>query len=282
MIRGPKKKIAAVLKWYKRKKIPYIFEIQNETITIKSQSGSFVSRSSEYEIDELNFIKSVKQYVIKNDLQEKFRRKYTAEGADKKVKYFHYSSRIKPGDRFDNVINIDLSSAYWETANQFGLLSPELYKAGLKVRKQVRLAAIGSLAKKVRVYKFDGRKLVALDKKISDKTHFLWPAICDHVGKLLVKTAKLCGDGFIFFWVDGIYVKKGYEQKVYKAFKAAGYKYSVNDLKAISVTEKYIYVHLLKPEKMEIDGKEAMKIYKQFPYRTQEQAEKFKGYNIDL
>lgn len=281
-LRRSRKKIHQLVKWHKRKGIPYTLELQNETAVFKSDQIVCTSLSSSYTIDEINFIKSVKQYIIKNELMEKYRDKYTLPGINSTVKYFHYHPSLKPGKRINDVVNIDLTSAYWETANKFGLLSKELYKQGLKVRKQVRLATIGSLAKKKRIYEFNGQKVSLLDKKRSEKTEFLWPAICDHVGKLLMKTAKECGNDFIFFWVDGIYVKRRSVKKVYKIFKQAGFGYKKNDLKAVSVTEMNLLVHLIEPEEVEVGGKKIIKEVKSFPFRTKERAKAFKGFNSDL
>jgi hypothetical protein len=281
-IRRSKEKIAYLVKWHKKRNIPYTLEIQNETVVFKTKEMTCSSLSYSYSIEEINFIKAVKRYIAKNESIEKYRDKYTMPGINSKVKYFYYSPSLKPGKIIDDVVNIDLSSAYWETANKFGLLSKELYSQGLKVRKQVRLATIGSLAKKKRIYQFNGKKVSLLDKRRSEQTEFLWPAICDHVGKLLMKTAKECGKDFIFFWVDGIYVRKAAVKKVCKMFKQAGYDYKINPLKAVSVTQKNLYVHLLESEQIEKDGEKTSKDVKSFPFRPKQKAEAFKGYNSDL
>lgn len=265
----------AVATYIKHKK-PFTYIIQNQTITVDCKYGSYTTRNTDYTIDDINFIKEVKQTIVKNGLHHQYIGERT-----KKVMYFKYSSQIRPGDDFRDCINIDLSAAYWETAYMLGLLSKDTYKRGFKVSKQVRLAAIGSLAKKKRVYEFDGRKQRLLDITRSE-TEFLWDVICDRVGDLLCRVADKCGDDFIFFWVDGIYVKKRSAKKVERLFNNAGYGFKSNPIKAVSVTKRNIFVHLINPEKKTKNGETIIKDVKSFPFRNKKISRQFKGYNRNL
>lgn len=262
---------------------------QNETISVNSKWGSYTSMSFQYKMRDLHFIKKVKQYIIKHKLYEPY-----SDFKKEKVAYFDYGKSIKPKDHFDKVVNIDITAAYWETAYQKGLLSKEIYDQGMSfdyallegkareqiladiksgldittVLKKVRLAAIGSLAKKVKVYSFDGKKQTLVDTIRQEHTEILWDVITVHVGKVLQEAARACGKDFIFFWVDGIYIKKSSSNAVKAVFKKHGYKFKVNPIKSIDVTEKNIYVNLPKPELHRIvDGKEIMKDKKPFPFR---------------
>ena len=142
-------------------------------------------------------------------------------------------------------------------------------------RKQVRLAAIGSLAKKRKVYTYDGVHERQLEVIRSEKTEVLWDVICNKVGQCLVDVARACGDDFIFFWVDGVYVHKRATKKVVALFKKWGYESKVNELKSIDVTEKNIFVNLSNPEIYLKNGVEMTKIRKPFPMRRR--AKKKKG-----
>lgn len=266
MIQASHESIRKTIGWYIKNKVPFKYEIQNETLSIQSKVGSYTTRSSSYSIDEINFIKEVKRYVIKNDLAAPYRKR-----GHPKVVYFSYSNKIKPGQKITDVVNIDLNGAYWETAYKLNLISDFLYEKGLEVRKQVRLATIGSLAKKKRVYEFDGVKQKKVEIKRSEETEILWDVICNQVGNLLLNTSKACKNDFIFFWVDGIYVKKSALKTVEKMFKSAGYNYKINKIEYISITEKNIFVKVPESEKE-----------KPFPYRSSKIAKEFKGYNSDI
>ncbi len=258
MIRREHTQLFKTIQQYKKLGMPYVLTIQNETLTIKSKFGNYTTQNSTYTIDDINFIKKVKKYIIDQGLFIAY------EHEDRKpVIYFRYSKDLRIGNVFENVTNIDLSSAYWETANKMGLLSKAIYKEGLKVPKQVRLAAIGSLAKRVRSFEFDGKKVTKLPDIINENTEFLWDAICTRVAKVLLDTAGLCGKDFIFFWVDGIYVKNSAIAKVERSFANAGYHFKASPLKKIEITEKHIHVYPMKP--MEKNGK--TRDYKPFPFR---------------
>lgn len=307
MIQSTHKQVRDTINMYLRNKVSFTYTLQNETISVQSEMGSYSTRNSDYTIPEINFIKAVKQHVKKNGLAEPFRHKYQGGKRSKQIMYFKYNSKLKPGASFSDCVNIDISAAYWETAYRFGLLTKQLYDqgmtyekailAGMKekkiyeksrtgeiIRKQVRLAAIGSLAKKQRVYQYDGKtkKQTLIEVKRSDETEFVWDAICDHVGSVLSDIAKKCGSDFIFFWVDGIYVKKSSEKLVCDLFKKHGYKYKINKIKGIEVDQRNIHVKLIQPEIKKVDGKEKIKESKPFPFRNQNVSKEFQGYNTDL
>lgn len=307
MIPSTHQQVRDTINLYLKNRVSFRFIVQNDTISVESKSGSYTTRNADYTIPEINFIKAVKQHIKKNNLAEPFRDQYAGGKKSKHIMYFRYHPKLKPGMKFTDVVNIDITAAYWETAWQFGLLREDLYKhgktyekavkQGLKektiwqqsregkiIRKQVRLAAIGSLAKKQRIYEYNGetKKQKLVEVRRSDATEFLWDAICDHVGTVLMDIAKACGDDFIFFWVDGIYVKKGSEKKVCSMFKKYGYDYKINKISAIEVDARNIHVKLDPPEIKIVNGKQVVKESKPFPFRNNKIAGEFQGYNTDL
>lgn len=250
-----------------KKKRPFTMEIQNETMTINAGKwGSGSNRAKNYTVDDINFIKAVKTYIVKNNLYEPYLN-YRIPG-NGKVKYFSYNPKLKAGDTYTGILNIDLTGAYWETAYQLKLIDENLYQRGLKVDKFVRLAAIGSLAKKKYIYEFDGKKQFLKEVVHQELTEKLWDVICHHVGVVLQDAAKAAGKDFIFFWVDGINIKSEAAQKVKQCFKKHGYRFTIDtNIKEIQVTEKKIYVHLKKPELFTVDGETKEKTFKPFPFR---------------
>ncbi len=287
MIRRSHSKIVSAINKFVKKGKSFTYEVQNETIIVQCGSLKMSTKSEMYEIYELNFIKAVKQHVIKNQLYLPY-----LGTAIPEVVYFKYGGSLRDGDHFDKVVNIDISQAYWETMNKLGLLSERLYKQGLEpvvygpdkvyqtrtvpgkpisgIRKHIRLAAVGSLAKKRKIYTYDGSNQGKRQKPViirSEQTEVLWDVICSEVGKCLVDVAQACGDAFIFFWVDGIYVKKSAVATVKKMFKQYGYDFKVNEIKSIDITKRNIFVNLATPETTMKDGIEQTKFRKPFPYR---------------
>ena len=279
-IRRSNKSIREAISFNLKMGIPFIYEYHHGTITIKTKSCIATSRDSKYSTDELNFIKKVKRAVKSSENLSSARRMYENQSSGA-IKYFWYNEKIKPNSELSDCLNIDLNSAYWATAFKLGLISEALYKEGLdesKIKKQTRLTAIGSLAKKVKVYEFDGREQRKIEDRIVEETAFVWDVICNEVGKVLHEAAKKSGKDFIFFWVDGIYIKKSSRKVVESVFSNHGYDYKIIDCKKITTTDKNILVHCDKRMNKNGNPKE----YIQFPFRSGDKAKKFSGYNRGL
>lgn len=283
------RQVLNTMRTYIRNNAVYTFSKQNETLILQSPWGDISTRHKHYRIQDLNFISRVRREIIKDETYLPWAGKVLP-----KPVYNKYAD-LKMGEVFNDVVNIDISSAYWETAWKLGLLREETYLAGNEpaqyeertgkkgtykvvvggMTKQVRLAAIGSLAKKVLTYTYDGINQPVKEIKHQEHTEILWDAICCHVGDLLVKVAKACGPDFIFFWVDGIYIKRSSAKVVEKMFKQAGYQYKINPLKKIEVHYDKaadiasLRIYTPEPEKIMVDGVETLKYYKKFAYRRQ-------------
>jgi hypothetical protein len=171
-------------------------------------SDMFVHRSfnkGDYTPEELRFIKEVKNYVMKEEI--------AARPVFRDNQYFpsdiHYVkvSRVPYGQKFENVCEVDIDQAYWETAYQLGVINDALYKKGSKgnISKKCRLTALGSLAKKVYRYKYEGYKLVETKKTSNAALENVWFNICKRVSDVMHEVINQLGKDFIFYWVDGIY-----------------------------------------------------------------------------
>lgn len=249
-----------------KKKRPFTVIFQNETVSFQSKWGSGTTRQNRYSIDDINFIKSVKHYIVKNELYIPYLN-FKIPG-DGKVKYFQYSSSLKANQKIKNVINVDLSGAYWEAAYKLGLISDVIYQKGLTVDKFVRLTAIGSLAKKVYKLEYDGKRQKKKEVISSELTECLWDVICMQVSNVLQDAANAAGKDFIFFWVDGIYIRTAALKSVEKCFKKHGYKFKIDtSISSIETTQKHLFVNLTKPIIRVINGKETKVFHKPFPFR---------------
>jgi len=128
------------------------------------------------------------------------------------------------GERIEDLIYIDINGAYWQTAHNLGIINDALYVKGLEVNKVVRLAALGSLAKTKDIWKYDGKNLKKTETVRSPNEN-LWFAICKRVSDVMSEVVNAIGDDFVFYWVDGIYVKNKPEvlQGVMSKFIEKGY-----------------------------------------------------------
>lgn len=169
---------------------------------------------------DLGFINSVRNHIEKYAKSIDFIDTYYA-GED--INYIRVSE-YKVGERIEDLVYVDINGAYWQTAHNLGIISDKLYLKGLDVGKIVRLAALGSLAKKKDIWKFDGLRFKKLDT-VKNPNENLWFAICKRVSDVMGEVVNAIGDDFVFYWVDGIYIKNKPEvlQNVLSKFIEQGY-----------------------------------------------------------
>lgn len=190
---------------------------------------------------DLRFVKSVKQYVLNNDIAGKF---IDVDYQDKRIHYIEVK-RFEVGEVIDDLIEIDIDRAYWDTAYILGIISKGIYNAGLspKISKVVRLAALGSLARKTETWVFDGKKMnkVASDEsKGTFGTNNLWFAICKRVSDVMQDAVMQAGDDFVFYWVDGMYIRNNsYAMaKIMSCFNSWGYESKSRFIKEVTFNPK--------------------------------------------
>lgn len=243
-------KLEKKVKFFLKYKIPFKKVSTNERVVVHAEGrwGSWMNNDSSFPAAELNFIKQVKSHIVANNTFKKVRNYFKDEQRIKKIKYFFYNKKRQPGDRFEEVYEIDLKNAYWDTAYNLPkdgtkLFSNEIYAKGLTVSKKSRLAAIGSLARVKRITEFDGTDQKTLPDERSIETEFLWHTICNKIGKTMAKGSKMTKDEFLFFWVDAMFVKsKEAKDEIEKYFKSLGYQYSVYKCEWVSFQDKHIIV----------------------------------------
>lgn len=194
-----------------KQKCDYLYK-HGKSFTLIKSGGSYELISSlwneraankAFNTDDLQFIKSVRHYVDKSNVAIDFIDTYYKGEDIQYIKVKNYAI----GERIDDLIYIDINGAYWQTAHHLGIISDALYIKGLEVNKIVRLAALGSLAKTKDVWKYDGKDLKKAETIRSSDTENLWFAICKRVSDVMVEVVNSIGDDFIFYWVDGIYIR---------------------------------------------------------------------------
>lgn len=249
------KVISSLRKLSLKRNVPYTLDITGGRCIFKSPVyGEYMNEDAKFPSDELSFIKSVKQYVLKNNIHEKIPNEFTTEEDKKKIRYFHYDRKFKPGDVITGYGEVDMKSAYWITSFNEGVIDKKIFDTGnnglttksgkhIDISKKSRLAAIGSLAKRSRKYEYTGTgKEFAHPAVTSVDTEFLWDTICYKTGNVMAAVMEELGDDFGFFWVDAMFVKKEAIEKVKKLFKKYGYESSVYNCEEISFHDRKIVV----------------------------------------
>lgn len=273
VVRVSTEKIRRVHLFCLQNNIPFRMHTTNQRIELYSDIGNYTNRESEFPASELNFIKRVKDTVIKLELYKKVPNHFKTKESRDKIIYFYYNPSRKSGDLIKNCFEIDLTSAYWETARNLGLLPDNIYEKGNTVSKPSRLACIGTFAKTINHYTFDGKKQKRLDPEYSETTEYLWHTISYKIGKLMRRASRECGKDFIFFWVDAMFIHKTAVPKLKILFKEAGFQFKIEKCKFIRFDEKNITVKGKGKYRM-VNREKVFSDERVFPYNKQLNDEK--------
>jgi hypothetical protein len=154
---------------------------------------------------------------------------------DADLKYYSISKKLKPGN-YGTVYCIDIKAAYPTALKNIGFIDPETYAYLMKQDKQTRLTACGMLAGTKHVFKYNGSEL--LDFEIIEKeTKPVFLAAVATIDEILEKTAEIAGNDFLFFWVDGIYLKSDRKlNKIRELWRSYCYEFTEEILTNFLVT----------------------------------------------
>ena len=153
--------------------------------------------------EEVYFISRVKKYIVNNGLHKLIEPNY-ANQSD--IKFFDYNRTIHDGDSFIHPYSIDIVKAYWYSGYLDGFLSDELFNDGLSMDKRIRLASLGSFAKRVDRYRFNGSEEKMIGTKEPRYPHIFFNQ-ANTIYMIMDKCKRAVGSDFLFYWTDGIYVK---------------------------------------------------------------------------
>lgn len=223
---------------------PYEVERTGNSILLKKNGLTYYTNIIEGKdrmpLNQVYFISKVKRYIEKHNLHTK-----PALYSDRSVfRFLDWDRKLKAHQSFNDCLCVDIDSAYWKTALWLGYISQELYDEGLTMDKRIRLASLGSYAKKRHCYKFTGKGNEKFVKTIQPKNPQVFFNCAYVVYKLMAESQKLIKNDFIFYWTDGIYVKnKKAADKCTKLLKDRGYDSSLENLKKIAITNEKILVY---------------------------------------
>lgn len=246
---------------------PFVLTKSGNTYSLDSAMFKQNAVRGGFTPDDLNFIKRVKKYIIDNDIPDKF---VEVDYLDKPIHYIAVSVRDS-GVVLEDLLEIDINGAYWETAYILGVISKSIYERGKEVDKKVRLAALGSLAKKKDVWIYDGKKM-RREVIRSYQTENIWFAICKRVSDVMQEAVKLIGKDFVFYWVDGIYIHndKSLLGSLISLFASYGYETKVKGIHSVVFKETSFDVFGVK------EGD-----HREFFYPVKGKKNKIKDYNED-
>lgn len=237
----------SLIRDFKRNNIPFVIEKTLFTKKIISKYGTHRwNAKTELTFRDLLFIKKVKDYANQlNNIPKKIDRKkiYYVNRNTERIEKLNVLKR--------DLFEIDLTGAYWELAFRFEYISETLYNEGLQVDKKVRLIALGNLAKRTAVLEYTGSEFLPIHYLKSEQTENIFFDVAQHTDYIMRRLAILAGDEYLFYWVDGIFIKGQKTVEIISEFLDSNeIKFKIVHLQVIKfIKNNLIKVQHLKNEK---------------------------------
>ncbi|GAF81597.1 unnamed protein product [marine sediment metagenome] len=109
--------------------------------------------------------------------------------------------------KYSDCLEFDINKAYYKALYHFKYISKEFYDKCVELPKNIRLALVGTLATQKTVFFYESGELKSYELKKDDTLRKVFFQLVEYVDRALDYFSKLAGDNFLFYWVDGIYLK---------------------------------------------------------------------------
>jgi hypothetical protein len=116
------------------------------------------------------------------------------------------SANGQPDGTWPKIVNIDISSAYANCLLNSKLISKETYNFIQKIPKTERLPAMGMLARNQLIINFEKGEATTNERFTADTAQVFFYVISE-INKLMQEVMTMAGEHFLFYWVDGIFLK---------------------------------------------------------------------------
>ena len=223
---------------------------------------------------ELNLQRQLKLMVLSNINKDERYQEYKEEKLTvRDVNYFKISDMVHGlgrGEIIEPCVSFDINMAYYKCAYNMGYITQEFFEKCLLLPKPIRLRLIGSMATKKRRCDYKDGKIIGeplIDENIELRN--VWFSIVRQVGLCMEYLSRKCGDNFIMYWVDGIYLKgkeEDYKEIIEETSKLFNFDFKTEYLNKIvyDFEESVASYRLLIYRKKEEDCTEERKKFKPF------------------
>ena len=153
--------------------------------------------------------------------------------------------------KYKRVVNLDISSAYPYCLFINKLITWETFSFLMNLKKSERLPAIGMIAKKSILIEYKNGKSTNWDLKVGEYANIFFFVI-QQISDLMNWAAEIAGNDFLFYWVDGIFLRPGIKKDKLKQitdiFAEQGYYYKFEVVTDFSITrsDNKLFINMLK------------------------------------
>ena len=197
---------------------------------------------------------SIKEMILQKKLKKHIKKRNNGKKVNyqnQKINYWRFDNSLhsmveSSGEcvEFHNILEMDITKAYYKMARNLDYISEEIYQICLKLPKPIRLRLIGSIATHKVIETYENKEIKNIQIIEDDELRQIWFHICYEVGAVMQECADAIQDYFIFYWVDGIYFQRDKrflskndpsQQIIKNIFQKNNLDFSVSKLNKISL-----------------------------------------------
>lgn len=192
--------IKKIVQMYKEMKLDFCIKNSSYSTIIETETNQVRFITNNYSNAVFMAAQKIKSDVTKSDL-------------GKSIMAGHYatanydSANGQPDGKWDKIINIDITSAYATCLLNSKLISKETYLFLQKIPKTERLPAMGMLARNQLIINFEKGEPISNERFTADTAQIFFYIISE-INKMMQTVMQMAGDHFLFYWVDGIFLKQ--------------------------------------------------------------------------
>ena len=191
--------VKKIVQMYKDMKLDFCVKNSSYSTVIETETNQVRFITNNYSNAVFMAAQKIKADVTKSDL-------------GRSIKAGHYSTANydsangQPDGAWKKIINIDITSAYATCLLNSKLISKETYLFLQKIPKTERLPAMGMLARNQLIINFEQGELTTHERFTADTAQIFFYIISE-INKMMQQVMQMAGDYFLFYWVDGIFLK---------------------------------------------------------------------------
>lgn len=231
----------AYMNYLKKTGLPFEMYVSNYTAKFKT---------SLFERKFVHNMQSNRAFACFAKLKSDLKNKPVPDIDQDKLSYFVHN--FKQSEYYGSVTNIDLKSAYATVLYRDGYISSGTFEYISKGTKQDRLVSVGMLASKKQMFRFNNGRIVHNEEIVSPTSNFFFYAV-DRTSEIMDELRIICGNRYLFTWVDGIYFipDKETEKECKEYIESIGFKSSCDALEdfEVKVNKKQVTVKFTKDGK---------------------------------
>lgn len=191
------------------------------------------------------------------------------------IRYYSINEFLRSQQQIpDQCYLIDINSAYLTCLLNAGMVTKETFERVSHYGKEVRLKSVGMLATNKNILKYKEGKLVSHDLQSDSHLRNYFFYCCYQTGQVMNSIADELGNDFLFYWVDGIFIRsKSKVEFVKSKLSEFGFNSKVKTLKDVNFKNIGENMHFIYTDELKNKRKKYV-----IPYFNEENARNFKDF----